>query len=555
VGTFAGVGGLAFSPFGPGGAAARSWKELVADLVRIRYDVEVVVFADAAGTGDDITLEVSAAGASRIRESRAVPTDVAILVELPAGTFPLAAMSQKEFLRHTYGRGPARRFFSSKYLDGEVPDRVVSILRDMVKAGGVGCGARERLGLEFVTGLCRAQGHRILYRLVNLRDMCYGVVVEPARFAAPGWVYFPVAYAAHTLPAAESRGPAPVALYGPRPPGAYPAAALAEFLAQVEAAGGRNRLHTRGRLVQPDGLVAGFIGEAVCAKGLAGAGGGAGLFFHHDPTPAGALAWGGAPVVAVPYDMGEVDGAVYAAGGVSQRPVLPEGKAELAARGLYRNRLYRLFVAEFAALLQSERDGPKRAAIGALIMRTRFSSPSSLAAFREQVHLLLLDFPDDAVAVRGLVAATFARVGPEALRKSLVEGFEATAYDFDRSSLNRLRALGGVGLVEAELARIMRGRVSLEGGPGGERAPAARIPNMFVACSLPSAVGRPQCVDAPGAARPLLKMDADRFEPYVSILAADVLNPMKSSTLGAMTAGVVDGLKFVVRVGERIRVR
>jgi hypothetical protein len=50
-------------------------------------------------------------------------------------------------------------------------------------------------------------------------------------------------------------------------------------------------------------------------------------------------------------------------------------------------------------------------------------------------------------------------------------------------------------------------------------------------------------------------MSADRFGPYVSILAADVLNPLKATTLGTMTAGVVDGMRFVTRPGERIHIR
>jgi len=48
------AGGAAFSPFGPGGGAAEAWRDLLADLFSIRFDVEVLTFADAAGNGDVI---------------------------------------------------------------------------------------------------------------------------------------------------------------------------------------------------------------------------------------------------------------------------------------------------------------------------------------------------------------------------------------------------------------------------------------------------------------------------------------------------------------------
>ena len=73
--------------------------------------------------------------------------------------------------------------------------------------------------------------------------------------------------------------------------------------------------------------------------------------------------------------------------------------------------------------------------------------------------------------------------------------------------------------------------------------------NMYVACSLTTTMGRPQC------ARRRLIMPSDRFAPYISILAADVLNPMKTSTIGTMAAGVIDGGRFVTRPGERIHIR
>jgi hypothetical protein len=558
---FAEEGGPRFSPFGPGGIASDSWRAIVADLVRIRFDLEIVVFVDEAGDGA-VELEAPAASAARLRSSADVETDVALLVSQPSGTYPFVAMEQKEFLRHAYSRGPARRFFSSEYDAEDIPDRVVEILRDMVGKADervAACGGgRGAFDLEFITELCRSAGHRVLYRLINLRDMCYGVVIAPKWLAGKeGWVYFPVPYSPHTLQprseAAES-GPAPTALYGPRPEGSYPPAALAKFLDEVNAAAAgprtkRSQLRPSARLVNDRGVTVGFIADTVCADAPAFR---AGIFFHHSPAAASkSFPWASAPVASIPYDMEAIDRAIYEAGGIPQRPPLPADKVALAERGLYHHRLYRLFVAEFAALLQDERNEKIRKALTGLFRKTRFSSPSSLTDFRRALGQILRDYPDDIDAVRSMVATTYSRVGPAALRKALEETFEATAFDFDRTTLNRLRALGDQAKVEKELDRIMRAQVELGEGAAssGDDASPGNLLNMYVACSLPSDVGRPQCV------RKRLAMTPDRFAPYVSILAADVLNPLKTSTLGTMTSGVVDGARFVTRPGERIHIR
>jgi hypothetical protein len=272
--------------------------------------------------------------------------------------------------------------------------------------------------------------------------------------------------------------------------------------------------------------------------------GGARLFFYHDPAAAADVPWGAAPEAAVPYDPLDVDRAIYAAGGAPAPAPLPPDKEALAVAGVYRLRLYRLFLAEFAALLQKERNLPVRAEILALFARTKFGSPASLAAFRADLAVLLRSHPGDAEVIRGLIAMLHNRVGPQALRSALVEAFDASSFDFDRTTLNRLRALGDQDRVEAELAVLLRPRVELV-----DESEPCRVENVYVACSLSSEVARPQCLHG------RLRMPPDRFSAYVSILAADVLNPFKAATLGALTAGVVDGGRFLVRPGELIVIR
>lgn len=552
-----------FSPFGPGGGAEDFWCEIIADLVHIRYDITVVEFIDDTGDGN-VFFEISPSAAARLRRIRrgaggvhlddAIPTDIIILVTSPAGTYPLIAVDRAAFSRHGYGQGAATRFFfSSKYSEDEVPDRVVEILQDMIVSqsaaeSAVICrGPRQFFDLDFITELCAAKKYRLIYRLVNLRDMCYGVILAPY----PGddaLVYFPIPYAPHSLPPPDVE-PSPTALYGPRPEGRYPAPALAEVLAAANESA-KNK-HSRAflapvaRLEAPNGQLVGFIAAAVGDAATASIESGAGIYFHHDPTPGAGLPWETAVVASSPYNMRDIDQAIYAAGGApASQPLLPE-KEPLAQAGLYRYRLYRLFLAEFAALLQSEKNKTVRKKLAKIIAQTKFSSPGALAEFRTALSTVLRDYPDDARTVRGLIAKLNAQVGPLALHGALEEAIEATAFDFDRTTLSRLRALETREGVEAELDRLMRAQVELEDDTVSSDL---LLLNMYVACSLPSSLDRPQC------SRKRLRMPADRFTEYTKILAADVLNPLKSSTLGMMTMGVMDGSHFVTRPDERIMI-
>jgi hypothetical protein len=546
-----------FSHFGPGGKAEHCWREIVTDLTRIRFDIDVVRFIDGSGDGN-VVLEVDPVTVSRLTASRGkrpAPIDIAILLQTPAGTYPLVAMDQREFVRRAQGRGPARRFFSNEYAEGEVKDTVVDIVRKMVKtatepdrAGG--------FGLEFVRALCREKGYRLAYKLVNLRDMCYGVLIEVPKI--PGAVYFPVPYTPHYLEeASEASGEISPALFGPRPDKKYPAATLARVLKAANSASKKGKMRPSVCLTAENNMVVGFIAEEAGSKG--GGSSGIGLYFHHDPVPlsnAGALPWTKAPKSKVPYSMRDIDSSIYSSGGFPSKEPLPKEKKGLAGKGLRKNRSYRLFLAEFAALLQTERNHALRAQIKALFNQTRFTSPASLAQFRRALSKTLADFPEDAEVIRRMVAGSYAKVGPVKMRKLLSENFAATLFDFDRKTLRRLRGLP-FDQVKIEVEKLMRAQVELE---KSKAAPNARVvgtggpepfalQNMYVACSLPSSLKRPQCI------RRRLKMTDAAFRDYVSVLAADVLNPFKTATLGSLAAGVVDGFRFIVRPGEQVSIR
>ncbi len=376
----------------------------------------------------------------------------------------------------------------------------------------------------------------MLSKLVNLRDFCYGLLLAPDPRLPDDWAYLPIPYAAHFLGPRRPGGPPAVpAHYGPRPPGRYPPAALARVLLAV----GEEEAAPTARLITPDGALVGFIG-----------GGAPRLYYHHDPVPPSSPLppWGGAalPAARIPYPMEEVDRAIYELGGVAEaRPLAPE-MAALAEQGTFRDNLYPLFVAEFAAVLRGERDEEKREKLRALIRKTRFGAPGALSAFRGGLGAVLAGFPADVAALGALAAGIYSREGPERTGKTLVAALEAASFGFDRTTLARLRTHGREDrrAAERELREVMARRVEVSAD-----APGVVLPNIYVACSLPTALVRPQCDGG------RLRVPPASFGAFNEILMSDILNPGKDATLAAMTAGIVDERHFITRPGEKIVIR
>lgn len=521
------VGG--FSEFAPGGAAHAFWAEVVTDLARIRYDVEVVAF-EVPGEGETATLAAPAAAAARVRGG---DVDVVVLVAGAAGTYPLALMDEREFLRVPHGRGPARRFFSAARRKGEARDGVVAVLRDLLVTL-----TEERLrppDAGVVAAMAAASGgkYAVETRLANLRGECYGLVLA-AR--GGGAVYAPVPYSPLVF-----GGPGDV-LYGPRPAGRYPAAALRAFVADLDAYVAAHK-KTLAHIYLPTtprtalalgGKVIGFETE----KGL--------RFFHDPEAPeTDATAWG-VPLRALAYDPREVDAAIFEAGRPA-REGLPRAKRALRARALRANYLYQMFLAEFVNAIQNERDGGLRRKVLAEVGRARFSDPSAFAGMLKRVKALLKNHADDIPLFRAIVATAFVRSGPDEMKKDIVTMVENTQFQFDKTTLAAVRRapegaarklLGDfvAAFVGAPLGNQPLGDQPLGAPPEGDQ-PEGDQPE-----------GMPNVVAA-GKAK--LRLAAPKLAEFLDILLSDIRSD-KVSLQTARASFVIDPLSFARHPGERI---
>jgi len=502
-----------FSQFGPGGDSSDDWRPIMAELVRYVYGIEIVYLSDADGTGS-VTIEAPPSAAEEIlREPNA---RVALVARSPGGTYPLAALDPKFFLRAPLSQRwmAARRTFGPPDSNA-VSDRVAAVVRRVL---GWKPEIREKGGSSPTFDLMRRfcdKGPKIEMYLANARGLCYALILTTRR----GKVYFPVQYSVYPM------DDTPVS-FGPRPAERFSLDALDSVVAELNAFITENNepfsLISKEEvrpLVDAAGMNIGF-----CA-------GDPPLYYYHDPVPAS-----GGRQIRFPYDSRDVDTAIK------------EGRAHtdekrisnLANAASARNRLYRLFLAEFSAVLRSDRNAKIRTSLEAAIRDTKYDSAPSMTTLRSTLSSLLGAYPEDLMAVRDvIVRALESNPNPKDI---IMQSIGSSLFSFDRRTLIRLRAMATHSEVVAALRVLMAPRILVGELESGKPS------HIFVSCGEQSSVPAGQCSGK------RLVIPPERIDDFYDILAADVRNPGKTGLLSALSAGVFDPLDFQRRPGERLTV-
>jgi hypothetical protein len=541
----------ALSPFGPGGAAAESWKLILSELTRYVYGVETVVLADASGTGTvDIEASAECVAALLNRSSGYTPPLIALIMTSPSGTYPVAALNPKFYLRVA----PERRWMVARRTFSECVPELVDDMSEFV-VDGIAMSVREALssttadnsptldlGLVSRYAASSASTFAVMTLLANMSNSCYGVILKRAD---GDLAYIPVRYSAYPPDGTPVQ-------FGARPAVSLPhpalLAAVAELNRHISADGeAYSRITPAAILINADGDAIGFADGVDAAR----------LHFYHDALDAPAaraaiatLATHNADTPKLPtinwaYDSREVDHAIVAAMRAPQATADAASALRTATRS--RNQLYRMFLAEFAAMLRADRNGALRARIHAAIVRTNFADTQSVSALRRALVELLAAHPEDLQAVRSAVTAAYINA-PHNPGAAAILAISASEFAFDRHTMVRLRALATHADVVTALKKLLEPRVSVVSRATWDQDPKV-AQNMFVACSGPDAgASTTQCINKQ------LILPADRVDDLYDILAADVRNPSKTAQLSAVSAGVFDSLKFIRRPGEHLTI-
>jgi len=518
------------SPFGPGGAAADAVRPIFADLTRLVFGVEVVEFVEEGGAVE------AWAPAGTMASLGATHGTVALLMRCESGTNPLAGLNPKLFVRVPLEDRwmAARRTFdlegtvAAGQNDEFVVDTVAATVRDLLLLGGGSSGSDSRQAdsrqadYALITRwLDAASMPPMVSRLINLHGLCYGVMVgEPA-------VYLPIRASAFPNDGIDT-------VFGARPDAGAASdvkrmiVSLNKHIAAAES-DKFSPIESANEIQDASGQTIGFISTQ-------------GLYYFHAP----ALETSTTSAIKFPYDSRNVDGAILAkvTGRAVEAAAETKPRLELATAARYRNELYRLWRAEFANVISGDRNSKLRKKIEAVILDTRFDSTTSVAALRRKLFELLKDTPRDLAVIRSIVQDAYAN-SPRNPARTALSLLEATAFEFDRSTLIRLRSLSTADEVAHAVREIMAGHIDVR--PAGTYV---EVRNIYSACGAES--GAPtQC-----AGRRLI-VPEDRVDDLYSILAADIRSdsPFESSLLSAAGTGIIDSFEFIRRPGEHLSIQ
>ncbi len=234
--------------------------------------------------------------------------------------------------------------------------------------------------------------------------------------------------------------------------------------------------------------------------------------FYHKPelTPLPDI-----PSVDIPYDVHDINTVIS-----KNNHTTKYGDYE---KYLYKNYMYRLFIAEFAYILRKNKNVELRTKIRSIISK-------STVAY-SQLSELLKDYPNDHTYILYVLQSD--------VKSVILNIFDYTYFDFDKKLLKSLQLLNEANRIK-KLHELLSDRIAIV-----DNEPIL-MSNTYVSCE--ENTNMKQC------ASNKLKMSTAGFESCLKILSEDVMLPLRCNMIFTMIHGTVNPLKFIERPLEIISI-
>ena len=129
----------------------------------------------------------------------------------------------------------------------------------------------------------------------------------------------------------------------------------------------------------------------------------------------------------------------------------------------------------------------------------------------------------------------------------MLEKVKNQQYEFDKCTLANLNKLEFNELM-AELKKIMDKLIVFD-EKVGKSAKDAEFPNLYFPCLVKSARSAPYCAGAK------LKVEEEKYEELLKLLAIEMMNPFKKKFyMTGLSGGIIDYLKFEKHKNENITI-
>lgn len=214
------------------------------------------------------------------------------------------------------------------------------------------------------------------------------------------------------------------------------------------------------------------------------------------------------PLREIKYDYTTINKAI-----LTRAEPIVDNRTKLIGEALYTNYIYQLFVIEFVNFLDTERNVVIRSRLKSLINDTNFKK--EVGEFRKDLRELLKLFPADFTLMQHQLVEFYYNYFNKPM---LLSQIDATVYDFDRVTMNKLKLLGLEDL-KVELRRISNSFAVEKNFD----TTAIKFPNIYMHCA--------ELIDVSGYCDNAKLMVNQSIDELVNILAADLQDDLKSKYL------------------------
>jgi len=534
-----------FSLFGHGNIGEDIWPSILIDLSRHAFNVESLIFTDN-GYGD-IKLHISSSSIQSILgrdicKNRKPPKIVMMLVN-EIGTFPLIIVNPKLFIKTPANNRwmIVRKIFdlngeddNSNFKDhvGEIITRLIEYSINLTTNQITSMNQYHLPDLYILTlFLCKNQEYVLHVKLINLRNMCYGVIIQHKDDVnKPVYIYFPIVYSPYSIDTS------PVS-FSVRPDGSYPKNLLNKFIDEFNEF---IKEHTEYMKLSVDCLLKyneksiGFVISKV-HNGKNDV-----LYYYHDEEQF-PLDMQNKKFITIPYNPSDIDKQILS---FSKQPLDIKEKTDESIKYNINGKLYKLFLLEFSSCLKNDRNNLFRESLIDAIKSTRFDSMESISVLKRHLYNLLKEYPDDIPVVRDIIARAYI-TSPYDPGESIINTINISAFEFDKTILSQLKNMNHDDII-IHLKKIMGSRIKII--DDDDKNIEMQIDNIYTPCDEVTNLKQIQCDNQK------LKIPKSIINDFYDLLAADITNPYKYMILSS-SPGVFNIFNFIRRPDEHIYIK
>jgi hypothetical protein len=232
-------------------------------------------------------------------------------------------------------------------------------------------------------------------------------------------------------------------------------------------------------------------------------------------------------LISIPYDPIDIDQSIL------KRKTIMELSHEGVHRKIY-NSLYKLFLTEFANIIQKDKNTQIRKKLKDIIESTDITESKSIEKLINSLQLILTDYPIDLSIIQNFIEFAYFNMDNNIHISSFID---SSMFEFDYQLFRQLQNISNKNDLITKLKELMSPFILTD-----RNITNTNITNIYTNCSD----GKEQFFCSQGK----LIIPYDRIDNFYDVLADDIVNKSKRYILLKAKTGIFDYFNFIKRDNE-----